>query len=166
MQGDRRTTEERKVWQRIWNNKKDHYEFDAEKRNWITEPKMAYWYKTLNKRRGDVWDMYRSSTGLKTDPGGAHAGRGGRDGILKKRYLFLAAISEWKTTRQKELATYRQRVYGRLIKDGSSKDVWSRGRFVNGRLVKHRSNEEINVRHCETYYIAPLPNIFGSTNFM
>src|SRR6218665_929714 len=34
-----------------------------------------------------------------------------------------------------------------------SKDGWStdQGRFVNGRLVKHPSNEEINVRHCETY---------------
>jgi len=30
-------------------------------------------------------------------------------------------------------------------------DCWSRGQFVNGRLVKHQSNEEIRVQHCETY---------------
>ena len=44
-------------------------------------------------------------------------------------------------------------VYGLLIQD-----VWS-----SGRLIKRHSNKEMNVRHCETYEIRPLPNVFGST---
>ena len=70
------------------------------------------------------------------------------------------------------LSVYGRLVIGRLvsgwlIKDGWSTGDWLSGWFINGRLVKHLSNEEINVTHCETYYISPPsqisldpPNIF------
>lgn len=50
-------------------------------------------------------------------------------------------------------------VSGRLIKGGWSSDDLSSGRFINGRMVKHPSNEEISTRHCETYEIAPTSKI-------
>jgi len=46
---------------------------------------------------------------------------------------------------------YRRLVKGWLVNGRLIKDDWSSGQFVNGQLVKNPSNEEINVRHCETY---------------